>query len=147
MGCDTEWGDDYVEVRGPTQLKGIDVDLAEMSDVAQTLAAIAPFAGGPVRIRGVAHIRLKETDRISAVTSELRRLGATVVEHADGWEILPSVLHGGTVETYDDHRMAMSFAVPGIVVSGIRIGNPACVSKTFPEFFERFGAMTESATR
>jgi 3-phosphoshikimate 1-carboxyvinyltransferase len=145
MGCHTDWGDDYVEVRGPSQLTGIDVDLGGMSDIAQTVAAIAPFASGPVRIRGVGHIRHKETDRIAAVTTELRRLGATVLEHSDGWEILPSALHGGTVETYDDHRMAMSFAVPGLRVPGVRVGNPACVAKTFPEFFERFAELTRTA--
>jgi 3-phosphoshikimate 1-carboxyvinyltransferase len=112
-----------------------------MSDVAQTLAAIAPLASGNVRIRGVSHIRLKETDRLAAVTTELRRLGATVEQLTDGWQISPSDLQSSTVETYDDHRMAMSFAVTGLRVAGLRIANPGCVSKTFPDFFERFGAL------
>jgi 3-phosphoshikimate 1-carboxyvinyltransferase len=112
-----------------------------MSDVAQTLAAIAPFARAPVRIRGIAHVRLKETDRIRAVATELRRLGATVREHPDGWEIEPSPLRAATVETYDDHRMAMSFAVTGLRVPGLRIADPGCVAKTFPDFFERFGRL------
>jgi 3-phosphoshikimate 1-carboxyvinyltransferase len=142
MGCSVSWGDDYVELTGPTSLSGIDVDMSGLSDVAQTLAAIAPFARGDVRIRGVSHIRNKETDRIAAVTNELRRLGATVVERQDGWDISPSELKGAIVETYDDHRMAMSFAVTGLKTAGIRIANPACVGKTFPDFFDRFSAAT-----
>jgi 3-phosphoshikimate 1-carboxyvinyltransferase len=142
MGCQVAWEDDYVEVRGPSQLGGIDVDLGEMSDIAQTLAAIAPFASDTVRIRGIAHIRRKETDRIHAVTTELRRLGAVVTEYDDGWEIRPSSLRAAVIETYDDHRMAMSFAVTGLRVPGMRIVNPGCVSKTFPDFFDRFGRAT-----
>jgi 3-phosphoshikimate 1-carboxyvinyltransferase len=146
MGCTVHWGDDYVELTGPTALTGIDIDMAGMSDVAQTLAAIAPFATGDVHIRGVGHIRTKETDRVAAVTSELRRLGATVEERPDGWDISPSALHGGVVETYDDHRMAMSFAVAGLKVPGIKIANPTCVAKTFPDFFERLDAATQPNT-
>jgi 3-phosphoshikimate 1-carboxyvinyltransferase len=144
MGCQVTWGDDFVEVSGPATLRGIDVDMADLSDVAQTLAAIAPFASAPVRIRGVAHIRRKETDRIAAMTSELRRLGATVVEHDDGWEIAPSELRGVAVNTYDDHRMAMSLAVTALRVPGVRILDPGCVAKTFPDFFERFAKLTAS---
>jgi len=138
MGCAVERQDEYVEVRGPARLRGIDVDMGNMSDVAQTLAAIAPFADGSVRIRGIEHNRWKETDRVSAVATELARLGVPVVEHRDGWEIHPSFPKPGVVETYDDHRMAMSFAVTGLRAPGIRIANPSCVEKTFPDFFERF---------
>jgi 3-phosphoshikimate 1-carboxyvinyltransferase len=144
MGCHVDWGDDYVELRGPSQLRGVDADMADVSDVAQTLAAIAPFASDTVRVRGIAHIRRKETDRITAVTNELRRLGANVVEHEDGWEILPSILKPAVVETYDDHRMAMSFAVTGLRVAGLHIANPRCVAKTFPDFFERFALFSGS---
>lgn len=143
MGCSVSWGDDYVELTGPSSLSGIDVDMAGLSDVAQTLAAIAPFARGDVRIRGVGHMRNKETDRVAAVTNELRRLGAAVVERQDGWDISPSELRGVVVETYDDHRMAMSFAVTGLKTAGIKIANPSCVGKTFPDFFERFSAATQ----
>lgn len=142
MGCTVERGEDYVELRGPGQLRGIDVDMGNMSDVAQTLAAIAPFAADPVRIRGVEHNRWKETDRVAAVTNELRRLGVDVDEHRDGWEIRPSAPGSATVETYDDHRMAMSFAVTGLRSRGIQISNPRCVEKTFPDFFERFRGLT-----
>jgi 3-phosphoshikimate 1-carboxyvinyltransferase len=141
MGCIVTWSEDWVELVGPPALTGVDVDMNDMSDVAQTLAAIAPFATGEVCIRGVGHIRLKETDRLAAVTTELRRLGATVEQLADGWRISPSALHPTTVDTYDDHRMAMSFSVTGMRVADLRIANPGCVSKTFPDFFERFGAL------
>lgn len=141
MGCAVSWEDDWVEVRGPTRLRGVDVDMGPMSDVAQTVAAIAPFATEPVRIRGIGHSRLKETDRVAAVAAELRRLGGVVRELPDGWEIDPSPLHGAVVETYDDHRMAMSFAVTGLRVPGLRIANPSCVAKTFPDFFERFARL------
>lgn len=145
MGCTVDWGDDFVDLRGPERLRGVDVDLGALSDVAQTLATIAPFASSPTRIRGVAHIRAKETDRIAAVTTELRRLGASVDELPDGWTIQPSLLHAATIETYEDHRMAMSFAIPGLRVPGVRVANPACVGKTFPDFFERLERVTASA--
>jgi len=141
MGCSVERGDAAVSVRGPAQLRGVDVDMGDISDTAQTLAAIAPFASGPVTMRGLAHARLKETDRVAAVVTELRRLGATVEERPDGMTIQPGPLHGGTVATYDDHRMAMSFALIGLRVPGIRIADPGCVAKTFPDFFARFAAM------
>ena len=142
MGCRVTWGNDFVELAGPPTLSGIDVDMRELSDVAQTLAAIAPFASGDVRIRGVGHIRHKETDRVAAVTHELRRLGASMTERADGWDISPSDLHAATVETYDDHRMAMSFAIVGLRVAGLKIANPGCVAKTFPDFFDRLSKIT-----
>jgi len=94
-----------------------------------------------VTMRGLAHARLKETDRVAAVVTELRRLGAVVEERPDGMTIQPGPLHGGTVATYDDHRMAMSFALVGLRVPGIRIADPGCVAKTFPDYFARFAAM------
>jgi 3-phosphoshikimate 1-carboxyvinyltransferase len=141
MGCDVSWEERAVEVRGPGRLRGIDVDLNGMSDTAQTLAAIAPFASGPVCITGIAHNRAKETDRVAAVATELRRLGARVEEREDGLTIYPSEVRPSVVETYDDHRMAMSFAVTGLVAPGIRIQDPACVNKTFPAFFERLAEL------
>jgi 3-phosphoshikimate 1-carboxyvinyltransferase len=142
MGCLVTMENDAVTVSGPKQLGGVDVDMGDMSDVAQTIAAIAPFAAGPVVIRGIEHVRHKETDRVAAVTTELRRLGVTVEERVDGWRIEPSQVRPGRVETYDDHRMAMSFAVAGLRVPGIEIANPTCVNKTFPEFFEHFDRLT-----
>lgn len=141
MGCTVERGDDAIVVHGPTQLRGVDLDMGDISDTAQTLAAIAPFADGPVTMRGLAHARLKETDRVAAVVTELRRLGCRVDERPDGLTVHPSELHGGTVATYDDHRMAMSFALTGLRVPGISIADPGCVAKTFPDYFDRFAAM------
>ncbi|MCL2449384.1 MAG: 3-phosphoshikimate 1-carboxyvinyltransferase, partial [Polyangiaceae bacterium] len=114
---------------------GIEVDMSNLSDTAQTLAAIAPFAIGPTRVTGIGFIRRKETDRVGAVVRELQRLGVRAEEEADGFVVHPGTPKAGDVETYDDHRMAMSFAICGLVASGIRIRNPACVSKTFPAFF------------
>jgi 3-phosphoshikimate 1-carboxyvinyltransferase len=145
MGC-TVWREDGdVALRGPAQLEGIEVDLNAMSDMALTLAAIAPFARGPVAIRNVSHIRHQETDRIAAAVAELRRLGARVDEHADGFTVYPSALHGATVRTYDDHRMAMAFAVAGLRVPGVLIEHPGCVAKTFPEYFARLEAACAGA--
>jgi 3-phosphoshikimate 1-carboxyvinyltransferase len=141
MGCAVERGDDAIVVRGPARLRGIDVDMGDISDTAQTLSAIASFADGPVTMRGLAHARLKETDRVAAVVTELRRLGIAVEERPDGMMIQPGTPQPGTVATYDDHRMAMSFALIGLRVPGIRIADPGCVAKTFPDFFARLDAM------
>ncbi|MSQ28682.1 MAG: 3-phosphoshikimate 1-carboxyvinyltransferase [Dehalococcoidia bacterium] len=141
MGCTVSQTAGYTEVTGPTELKGVDIDMGDISDTAQTLAAIAPFASGPVNIRNIAHVRAKETDRVAAVATELRRLGATVDERPDGLAIHPAALHPADIETYDDHRMAMSFAVAGLRVPGLRIKDPGCVSKTFPDFWERFARL------
>ena len=101
-----------------------------------------PFAAGPTEIRNIAHVRRQESDRIAAVATELARLGVTVHEFPDGWRIEPGTPHGGEVETYDDHRMAMSFSLIGLRTPGILIRDPGCVSKTFPSFFARFAALT-----
>jgi len=135
MGCVVRQTDDETEVTGPRALTGIEVDMSNLSDTAQTLAAIAPFAIGPTRVTGIGFIRRKETDRVGAVVRELQRLGVRAEEEADGFVVHPGTPKAGDVETYDDHRMAMSFAICGLVASGIRIRNPACVSKTFPAFF------------
>lgn len=137
MGCSVVRDAKAIEVRGPKTLRGVDVDMNAISDTVQTLAAIAPLAASPVTIHHVAHIRHKETDRIAALATELRRLGVTVDEREDGLKIEPSTVRPAGVETYDDHRMAMSFAVLGSVTPGIAIRNPACVSKTFPGFFDK----------
>lgn len=136
MGCEVEYGQDYIEVRGPDRLHGVEVDLNAMSDTMMTLAAIAPFADSPTRITGVRHTRQQETDRVSAVAAELSRLGIKVREEIDGLEISPGKIMPAVVETYDDHRMAMAFSLIGLVVPGIRISNPACVTKTLPGYFD-----------
>lgn len=135
MGCRVEWGTDFITVTGGA-LRGIDVDMNDISDTAQTLACVAPFAQGPTRIRNVAHMRLKETDRVTAVVTELRRLGLTVDEHPDGMTIHPGPMQPAVIHTYDDHRMAMSFALVGLRVPGVEIADPGCTAKTYPEYFE-----------
>ena len=138
MGCVVKRTPEYIEVKGPDRLDGIDVNLNAMSDTAQTLAAIAPFARQPVTIRDIEHVRNKETDRIKAVVNELQKLGVRVDEFPDGMRIYPSAIRPAAVDTYDDHRMAMAFSVIGLVVPGIRINDPGCTRKTFPDFFSRF---------
>ena len=136
MGADVTRSSNAIEVCGTGTLRGIDIDMSDISDTAQSLAVVAPFADGPVRITGIDFIRRKETDRIAAVVTELRRLGIEATEDEDGFTVHPGTPTSGVVDTYDDHRMAMSFAVLGLVVPGITIDNPSCVNKTFPEFFE-----------
>ncbi|MGH2614082.1 MAG: 3-phosphoshikimate 1-carboxyvinyltransferase [Thermomicrobiales bacterium] len=144
MGAAVEIADDYTEVRGPRDgdLRGVDLDLGPISDTAQTLAAIAPLASGPTTIRGIAHARLKETDRVAALATELRRLGQAVDEFADGLRITPKPIQPADIDTYDDHRMAMSFAVAALRAPGIRLRDPGCVAKTFPGFFDVLDAVT-----
>ncbi len=136
MGCKVK-RDDRLPwwVRG-APLRGIDIDMNAISDTVMTLAAVACFAEGPTTIRNVAHIRHKETDRLAALATELRRVGAEVDEFADGLTIHPRPLHGAEIETYNDHRMAMSMALIGLKVPGIVIKNPGCVAKTYPGFWE-----------
>lgn len=137
MGCEVVEGEAFLEVRGPSQLRGVTVDMNAISDTVMTLAAIAPFADSPTVIQNVGHIRHKETDRLAAVATELQRLGVTVEERADGLTIYPcNALQPATIQTYEDHRMAMAFAITGLKSPGIVIANPSCVAKTFPRFFE-----------
>lgn len=117
------------------ELIGIDIDMSEMSDVVPTLAAVALFASTPTRIRGVGFIRKKESDRIGDFARELRKLGAEVVEHDDGFEIVPGPLHGGRCDTHHDHRLAMAFGLVGLVVKDVVINQPAVVSKSWPDYW------------
>lgn len=137
MGAAVSWEEGAVEITGGRLLGGT-YDLRDFSDTAQTLAAVAVFADAPVEITGIGFIRAKETDRIGAMVTELRRCGAEVSELPDGLRIVPNVgrLHGAAVETYDDHRMAMSMTLLGLRVPGIDIVDPDCVAKTFPDFFD-----------
>jgi 3-phosphoshikimate 1-carboxyvinyltransferase len=138
MGCVVVEEDNGLAVTGPAQgaLRGVDVDMRHIPDTAQTLAAIAPFANSPTTIRGIASARLKETDRVAAMCAELRSLGVAVEERADGLAIFPAArLQPARIETYDDHRMAMAFALVGLRSAGVEIENPGCVSKTFPGYF------------
>lgn len=142
MGCDVMIGGNWIEIKG-NALHGIDVDMGDMPDVVQTLAAVAVFARGKTRVRNVKNMRIKETDRIAAVVNELRRMGITTVEYEDGFEIEPSSPQPAEIETYDDHRMAMSFALIGLRSHGISIKNPECVSKTLPDYFQRLDALRD----
>ncbi len=135
MGCDVQYLPDAIEVTGG-QLRGVEVNMNAISDTVQTLAAVALFADGPTTVRGVAHVRHKETDRIGDLITELRKLGAGAEELADGLRIIPASLQGAAIDTYDDHRMAMSLALVGLRQSGVVINNPACTGKTYPNYFD-----------
>jgi 3-phosphoshikimate 1-carboxyvinyltransferase len=137
MGCEVLRGADFSEVRGPVgRLRGVSVDMNEMPDAALAIAVVAVFAGGPTQLRNIANLRIKETDRLLALETELRKLGAQATATADGLLIEPGRLQGAEIETYDDHRMAMSFSLAGLRIPGIAIRDPACVRKTWPDFFE-----------
>ena len=141
MGCDVQYGTDSISVTG-RPLRGIDIDMNPISDTVQTLAAVAVFADGPTRIRGVDHIRHKETDRIGDLVAELRKLGVDAREMDDGLRIQPASLNGASIETHDDHRMAMSLALVGLRQPGVEILNPSCTAKTYPLFFDDLRALT-----
>jgi 3-phosphoshikimate 1-carboxyvinyltransferase len=136
MGADLRWTERSVEVSRSGPLHGIEVDMAQMSDTAQTLAAVAPYADSPTTVTGIGFIRGKETDRISAVVTELRSLGIDAEALPDGFRVHPGTPRPGDVRTYEDHRMAMSFAVLGLGAEGVRILDPGCVAKTYPGFWD-----------
>ncbi len=142
MGCRIDRSDEGITVTGADYLEGIEVDMGDMPDVAPTLAVVAAFAEGTTVINNIAHLRIKECDRLSAVVSELRKLGADVEEEPARMIIHGknggSNLHGATIATYDDHRIAMSFAVAGLRIPGVEITGENCVVKSFPDFWERF---------
>jgi 3-phosphoshikimate 1-carboxyvinyltransferase len=147
MGAGLVFGKDFITITGPEKLEGIDADLSNMPDMAQTLAAVALFADGPSTLRGLHTLRVKETDRIAALKKEIEKLGAEVSMSQDTITILPP--EGGdfrpaTIDTYGDHRMAMSFAVVGSKVSGITIRDAQCVQKTYPRFFEDFARLNNT---
>ncbi len=142
MGCMVLWGENSITVKGGA-LKGIDVDMSDISDTVQTLAAVALFAEGPTTVHGVAHNRVKETDRISDLARELRKLGASVEEFPDGMKITPpTAIAPCEIETYRDHRMAMSLALVGLRVPGISILDPDCTAKTYPNFWQDLSSFT-----
>jgi 3-phosphoshikimate 1-carboxyvinyltransferase len=136
MGCKVTELPGAIRVRGSERLRGINIDMSDISDTSMTLAVIAPFAETPTTIRGIASSRVKETDRVAATVTELRRLGVQVNEHPDGMTIYPCLeIQPARIQTYDDHRLAMAFALVGLKVPGLIIENPGCVAKTFPEYF------------
>jgi 3-phosphoshikimate 1-carboxyvinyltransferase len=153
MGARVLWGDTWIESSGKSPDSGgasrpslipFDLDFNLIPDAAMTAAVMALFASGPSRLRNIGSWRVKETDRLSAMAAELRKLGATVEEGADYLRITPPpALRPATIATYDDHRMAMSFSLAALGGVTVRITDPGCVAKTFPEYFEVFAALAE----
>jgi 3-phosphoshikimate 1-carboxyvinyltransferase len=137
MGCRVLRGEDYAEVMGG-RLQGIQIDMNSMPDLVPTLAVIAAFARGTTVMKNIGHLRLKESDRIAAVAAELRKMGIRVEEGDEWLKVEGGRARGAEVETYNDHRLAMSFAVAGLVVPGVKIKGEECVQKSFPAFWDTF---------
>lgn len=140
MGCGIKKGKNFIQVEGHS-LKSIDADMNELPDVVPTLAVTSLFADSTTIIRNAPNLRFKETDRLRALAFELRKIGANVEEMQDGLRVKRRRLQKAIIETYNDHRMAMSFAVVGLAINGIRIKNPACVNKSFPDFWLKFNGL------
>ena len=137
MGCRVERKPDAVEVRSPEHaLRGVEIDMNATPDAALALAVVALFAEGATTIRNIANLRIKETDRLAALEAQLRKLGGLATAGPDWLRIEPAPLHRATIDTYDDHRIAMAFALAGLRVPGVAIRNPGCVSKTWPNYFD-----------
>ncbi|MCW2816391.1 MAG: aroA [Nocardioides sp.] len=134
MGCGVERTDDGLQVTGPDRLQGVDLDLHDVGELTPAVAALCALAEGPSHLRGIAHIRGHETDRLAALATELTALGAGVTEHPDGLSITPAPLHGGVWHTYADHRMAHAGVIIGAAVDGVLVEDVATTSKTFPDF-------------
>lgn len=143
MGADLVFGGDFITVAGTERLEGIDINLASMPDTAQTLAVAALFASSSTTIRGLHTLRVKETDRIAALSAELTKLGAQVEVEDDALTIEPpKTIRPAAIDTYDDHRMAMSFALAGTRAAGVTIRDPGCVNKTYPNYFNDLQTVT-----
>lgn len=141
MGAEIEWGDDYIIARG-APLTGIDLDMNHIPDAAMTIATTALFAKGSTTIRNIYNWRIKETDRLAAMATELRKVGAEVDEGHDYITVTPPAQpHTAQIDTYNDHRMAMCFSMLAFADCGITINDPDCTSKTFPNYFETFAAL------
>ncbi len=145
MGAAIDMGDDWIEARSPAsgKLEAFDLDLNHIPDAAMTLAVAALFADGPCTLRNIASWRVKETDRIAAMATELRKLGAAVEEGVDWLRVTPppGLVAHAAIDTYDDHRMAMCFSLASLGGIAVRINDPKCVAKTFPDYFDRFGGI------
>ena len=142
MGAKVQYSDYWIEVTGTGQLNGVDVDLNHIPDAAMTIATAALFAKGPTCIRNIYNWRVKETDRLAAMATELRKVGATVEEGEDYIHITPpSVLTAACIDTYNDHRMAMCFSLASFGDAVITINDPKCTSKTFPTYFDEFAKL------
>ena len=141
MGCAVTESVDGVAVTGPRALQGVTVDMSDISDTVMTLAAIAPFADAPTAIENIGHIRLKESDRITAVAANLERMGVRTEVGDTYLRIHPGRPKGATIDSYGDHRIAMAFSLIGLVAPGIGISGPECVTKTCPEFYDILGTL------
>jgi len=146
MGCQINKTGDGLTVSGPQELRGITVDMGDMPDVVPTLAVVASQARGRTVIKNIGHLRIKECDRLHVMAMELAKMGARVEELDDtliiegkGDDIPP--MHGAEIDTYKDHRIAMSFAVAGLAVPGVKVLGDECVVKSFPDFWERFALL------
>jgi len=137
MGCRIDHETDGIAVTGG-ELTSVDVDMGHMPDVVPTLAVVAAFAKGTTIIRNVSHLRAKECDRLSAVASELAKMGIETRTSENELQVVGGRPTGAEIETYDDHRMAMSFSVAGLKIPGVRIQNPDCVGKSFPDYWDTF---------
>ncbi len=141
FGCRCTIASGRLTVTGPARLQGVDLDLHDYGEAAPTLTALAVLAGGRSRLRGIAHLRLQETDRLGALAHELGRLGARIDVTADGLDITPAPLHGAVLDPQSDHRLAMAYAVIGLVVPGVQVRDIGTVGKTVPDFPKRWAAM------
>jgi len=142
MGCSVTRGKDWIEVLGG-ELHGIEMDMNEMPDLVPTLAVTAAFAQGRTVIQNIGHLRFKESDRIHALAAELSKMGIRVREEEDRLEIEGGEPHGAEIETYEDHRLAMSFAIAGLVIPGVKIKGERCVDKSFPEFWKKLQKLSD----
>jgi len=147
MGCSavSRAGASGIRCEGP--LQGVEVDMNRMPDAVPALVAVALFAATPTRVRNIAHLRYKESDRMGVVQRELAKAGADIRLGEDFLEVHPSPLHGAELDPHEDHRLAMSFALLGLRVPGIVIGNPSCVSKSFPRYWEMLSSLTSVSGR
>lgn len=144
MGAQVTLHDDAIEVQGAGKLRPIDMDMNHIPDAAMTAAVLALFAEGPSRLSNIASWRVKETDRLAAMATEMRKLGASVEEGSDYLRITPGKLKPGVaIDTYDDHRMAMSFSLVSLAGVPVRINDPQCVAKTFPDYFQKLAGIAQ----
>jgi 3-phosphoshikimate 1-carboxyvinyltransferase len=146
MGAEVTMGDHWIEATSSGKLKALDLDCNHIPDAAMTLAIAALYADGTTTLRNIASWRVKETDRISAMATELRKVGATVEEGADYIRVTPPValIPNAAIDTYDDHRMAMCFSLVSLGGVPVTINDPKCVAKTFPDYFDRFGEVVQA---
>jgi 3-phosphoshikimate 1-carboxyvinyltransferase len=140
MGCDVRQRPEGISISRDVArpLRGVTIDMSQISDCVPTLAVVALFADSPTTVSGVGFIRAKESDRIGDLALELRKLGAQIDEHNDGFTVTPVALHGASLATHDDHRLAMAFAIAKLRIGGVEVQNPEVVSKSWPDYFNIF---------